>query len=388
MPDAEKVSGTFSGGVVEWGRLGLSLLVTAGLTASFFVQRSPSPFAAFAPGEPHARRAMFWERVDLGVKCGLCPFNCYIPEGGKGKCRVRMNRDGVLYTQNFGQLVSLAVDPIEKKPVFHMLPGTPILSLSTVGCPLRCTFCQNWSISQVHPERSKPVMTVRPEEIVGAALQRGFPSIAYTYGEPAVFYEFMYETARLAKRRGLRNVVVTSGYINPEPLRKLAPYLDVVKVDLKGLSDEFYSDEVSGLLPAVLGTLMLLKELKVLTEVVNLVVPTRNDSPADLDRLAKWVRENLGADTPLFFSRFHPDYRLRNLPPTPVETLEKAREIAMRNGLNFVYVGNVAGHPAENTYCPNDGTPLVEREGYLIRAVRLQDGACPVCGRKIPGIWR
>lgn len=371
------------------GLAGLAMSVSAGvcLIASFFALKSPVPFARNLPDARFAREAMYWEPMDLGVKCLLCPFNCYLTEGAKGHCRVRMNRDGTVYTQVYGQPVALAVDPIEKKPVFHMLPGSPILSLSTVGCPLRCGFCQNWSISQAYPEKARQGAALSPDEIVGAAVERGVPSIAYTYGEPAVFYEYMLETARLAKRRGLRNVVVTSGYINSEPLRKLAPYLDVVKVDLKGMSEEFYARDVGGRLESVLDTLRLLKELKVMVEVVNLVVPTRNDSDEDIKRLAEWVRENLGPDCPVFFSRFHPDYRFGNLPPTPVATLEKAVRIARRAGLNFVYIGNVPGHDAENTYCPNDGTILVRRRGFLVDRVNLKDGRCPACGRRIPGVW-
>lgn len=365
----------------------LSVSASTAFLVSFYAFKSPVPFARTAPDSRYAREAMFWERLDLGAKCMLCPFNCYLTEGAKGRCRVRMNRAGTVFTQVYGQPVALAVDPIEKKPVFHMLPGSRILSLSTVGCPLRCGFCQNWSISQAYPEKTRGAAALSPEEIVEAALERRIPSIAYTYGEPAVFYEYMLETARLAKRRGLRNVVVTSGYINPEPLRKLAPYLDVVKVDLKGMSEGFYASDVGGRLGSVLVTLRLLKELKIMVEVVNLVVPTRNDSDEDIARLAEWVRDNLGPDCPLFFSRFHPDYKFGNLPPTPVATLEKAVRIARRAGLNFVYVGNVPGHEAENTYCPNDGTVLVRRRGYLIERVSLRSGRCPVCGRKIPGVW-
>ena len=368
--------------------LGVSLGAAAGFTASFFALKSPRPFSASKPDAAFARVASFWKPLDMGVKCGLCPFNCYLPEGTRGKCRVRMSKDGSLYTMVYGHAVSLAVDPIEKKPVFHMLPGTAILSFATVGCPLKCTFCQNWTLSQSYPEEAKQGTLTSPEQIVNAALANRIPSIAYTYSEPAIFYEYMYDTARLAKARGLRNVVVTSGFINPEPLERIARYLDVVKVDLKGIDEGFYARDVGGWLAPVLLTLKTLHRMGVLVEVVNLVVPTRNDSDADFDALSRWVRDNMGPDCPLFFTRFHPDYKLRNLPPTPLETLEKARKIAMRNGLNFVYIGNVPGHEAENTYCPNDKTILVKRSGYLIEYVRIKEGRCPTCGRRIPGIWR
>jgi len=368
--------------------IGLSHLTAASLIAGFFVTKSPNPFRAIPVDADFAREGSFWKSADLGVKCSLCPFDCYLTEGARGKCRVRMNRGGVLYTMVYARAVSLNLDPIEKKPVFHMLPGTGILSFATVGCPLRCSFCQNWSLSQVYPEQAVKGEQLAPEAIVTAAVNNRIPSIAYTYGEPAVFYEYMHDTARLARKRGLRNVVVTSGYINPEPLRKLLPYLDVVKVDLKGIREEFYSTEVGGYLPAVLDTLKLLAKTGVQVEVVNLVVPGRNDGAEDFDLLTKWIRANMGPDTPLFFSRFHPDYKMRNLPPTPVATLERARAIALKNGLRFVYLGNVPGHPAESTYCPDDGTLLIERSGFQVGRINLAGDKCPKCGRKIPGIWR
>jgi pyruvate formate lyase activating enzyme len=372
-----------------WERSLVALSLTAGclLVASFFLLKTGKPFSALAPNALYNRVALFWEPKDMGVKCGLCPFNCYLPEGAKGLCRVRMNRGGTLYTQVFGQVVSVNVDPIEKKPVFHMLPGSGILSVSTVGCPLRCSFCQNWTISQAYPEQNREPSLLSPEEVVKEALERRIPSIAYTYGEPVAFFEYMLETAKLARQKGLRNVMVTSGFINPEPLEQLAPYMDVVKVDLKGMSEKFYEKEVGGYLQPVLDTLKLLKKRGVLVEVVNLVVPERNDSPEDFDRLSKWVAENLGTDCPVFFSRFHPDYRMQNLPPTPLKTLELARDISMKNGLQYVYLGNVPGHEGENTYCPHDHALLIERSGYLVKKNNLKKGRCPVCGMKIPGIW-
>jgi pyruvate formate lyase activating enzyme len=373
---------------VQYLLVGLSHLTAALLIAGFFISKSPNPFSLVPVNGRFAREAAFWSRADLGVQCVLCPFNCYLTEGARGRCRVRMNRGGALYTMVYGQAVSLNLDPIEKKPVFHMLPGTGILSFATVGCPLRCSFCQNWSLSQVYPEQAGKGDILTPEAIVAAAVNNRIPSIAYTYGEPAVFYEYMYDTAKLAKKRGLRNVVVTSGYINREPLLRLAPYLDVVKVDLKGIRAEFYESEVGGYLPAVLDTLKLLAKTGVQVEVVNLVVPGRNDSAEDFNQLAKWVRDNMGKDTPLFFSRFHPDYRLKNLPPTPIATLEMARKIALAVGLRYVYLGNVPGHPAESTYCPDDGTLLIERSGFQVGRISLVGGKCPKCGRKIPGIWR
>jgi pyruvate formate lyase activating enzyme len=367
--------------------IALSCAVACLLLVSFFLLKTGKPFSAVKPNGLYNRPALFWEPKDMGVKCGLCPFNCYLPDGAKGLCRVRMNRNGKLYTQVFGQVVSVNLDPIEKKPVYHMLPGTGILSVSTVGCPLRCSFCQNWTISQAYPEQNREPSLMSPEDLVNAALQRRIPSIAYTYGEPVAYFEYMLQTARLARQKGLRNVMVTSGFINPAPLERLAPYMDVVKVDLKGMSEKFYEKEVGGYLRPVLDALKLLKKLGVLVEVVNLVVPERNDTPEDFERLSRWVVENLGADCPLFFSRFHPDYRMLNLPPTPLKTLELARDISMKNGLQYVYLGNVPGHEGENTYCPHDRTLLIERSGYQVLQNKLKKGRCPVCGGKIPGIW-
>ena len=229
---------------------------------------------------------------------------------------------------------------------------------------------------------------VTPQDIVNMTIAKNIPSIAYTYGEPVIYYEYMLDTAKLAHEKELHNVMVTSGFINEKPLLELVQYFDVVKVDLKGMNEKFYREEVGGYLSSILNTLKTLKKTKVMVEVVNLVVPNRNDSDNDFNKLTKWVYDNLGPDTPLFFTRFHPDYKLSNIPPTPIKTLERARDIALKNGLNFVYIGNVHGNEAENTYCPNDGTLLIEREGYLIKKNILINGKCPVCGREIPGIWK
>jgi pyruvate formate lyase activating enzyme len=384
----------------ERARLGLSLTVTAVCLAGFLAAKSPRILALSVPDGSRVREAAWWHATDLGVQCDLCPFRCYLPEGSKGRCRVRFSRDGALWTGVWGQPVTVAVDPIEKKPVFHMLPGSAILSLATVGCPLRCDFCQNWAISQCDPETVRPpaeLVALRqtpgpgflpPADVVALAVKYRIPSIAFTYSEPAIFWEYMFDVAKLAKRHGLHNVMVTSGWINSEPLKALAPYLDVVKVDLKGIREDFYRTDVGARLGPVLDTLRLLKRLGVLVEVVNLVVPTRNDADADLERLARWVRDELGADTPLFFSRFHPDYRFTSVPATAVGVLDRARRIAMRAGLHYVYVGNVPGDEGENTYCPKDGTLLIRRSGYQILRYNLVDGRCPVCGHRIPGIWR
>ncbi|OGW82228.1 MAG: AmmeMemoRadiSam system radical SAM enzyme [Omnitrophica bacterium RIFCSPLOWO2_12_FULL_44_17] len=330
-----------------------------------------------------------WEKLAcLGVQCELCPFRCFLPEGSRGICKVRMNVAGKLRTLVYAQPVSVHIDPIEKKPVYHMLPGSRIFSIATVGCNLKCSFCQNWEISQSYPEQAKTSgQMLTPAEVVDAAIKSNSHAIAYTYSEPVVFYEYVLDTAKLAKQKGLRNVMVSAGYINPEPLKKLAPYFDVIKIDLKGFNEQFYRKVVGGDLKFVLETLKELKHLGVFTEIVNLVVPGLNDDMDEITEMCKWIHENLGPDTPLFFSRFTPQYRLGNLPPTPVETLEKAREIALKSGLRYVYIGNVTGHSAENTYCPNCGQVLIRRYGYAVLENHIRKGRCIFCGKEIPGIW-
>ena len=388
------------------------------LAAAALVSRFPPPgtLGALCPvGNPSVVEARFQRRACNGVQCGLCPFHCFLPEGVRGRCKVRMASGGRLKSLVYGRPVSVHIDPIEKKPVFHLLPGSWIYSLATAGCNLACRGCQNWEISQIHPEQAPAKLTVPaslslfqgpdgrvygsvkteevshlpPERVVEAALKTRSKSIAYTYSEPVVFYEYMYDTAKLAKSKGLRNVMVSGGYIDPAPLAELAPYMDVVKVDLKGFDPAFYKDFSGGELGPVKRTLKTLKSLGVLTEVVNLVVPTLNDRPEDLRALAGWVRDELGRDTPLFFSRFSPNYRLQNLPQTPDSTLTSARDAALEAGLRFVYVGNLPGSPGENTLCPKCGRVLVRRAGYAVLENLLtpNKGRCPYDGTRIPGVW-
>lgn len=371
-------------------RLILALNIIFCLVLAVIIAFNPPPNTVhnFAALDCERIKTALWQKpACLGVQCTLCPFYCFLSEGGRGLCRVRMNVSGELKTLVYAQPVSVHIDPIEKKPVYHMLPGSRIFSFATVGCNLRCNFCQNWEISQSYPEEAKGEL-LTPEEAVESAVKSGCNSIAYTYSEPVVFYEYVLDTARLAKAKGLRNVLVSACYINPEPLRKLAPYFDVIKIDLKGLNERFYRDTVGGELKFVLETLKELKKTGVLIEVVNLVVPALNDNMSEIKQMCEWIYRNLGADTPLFFSRFAPQYRLTNLPPTPIETLEEARNIALKTGLRYVYLGNVAGHPAENTYCPRCAKVLVRRYGYAILENNIiKNGKCPACGESIPGIW-
>ena len=321
-----------------------------------------------------------------GVRCVLCPRRCILREGERGTCKVRVNMGGELRTLVYGKLLALRPDPIEKKPLFHVLPGSRALSLATVGCNLHCTFCQNWEISQAYPEKAAH-RHFDPEQIVGLALRLGCHTIAYTYTEPTIFYEYMLDTAKLARKRGLRNLWITCGYINPEPLRELCKYLDAANVDLKGFSEAFYRKYCFGRLEPVLTTLKILKEEDVFFEITNLVIPGANDDPADIRRLCKWIVADLGPDTPLHFSRFFPKYKMSKGSPTPVNTLLQARDIAIEEGLRYVFIGNVYVQGAEDTRCPKCGKLLVQRRGYTARAHAVDKGRCRYCGTPIPGIW-
>lgn len=320
------------------------------------------------------------------VKCNLCPRGCVISEGHRGECGVRENRGGKLYTMVYGNPCALNNDPIEKKPFYHFLPGTLAFSIATAGCNLHCLYCQNWDISQKRPEETVNY-DAPPEAVVSAALSRQSTSVAYTYSEPTIFYEYMLDTAHLARINGLRNVVISAGYINPDPLRQLCRVVDAIKIDLKGFNREFYRRVCSAERDPVLESIKTIHQEGVHLEIVNLVVPTLNDDLDELRELARWVRDNVGPDVPLHFTRFHPMYKLTNLPPTPVETLERAYDIAKEEGLHYVYVGNVPGHPGNNTLCPQCGRLLIARTGFSVMEYYLRDGKCPTCGTAIPGVW-
>jgi pyruvate formate lyase activating enzyme len=297
-----------------------------------------------------------------------------------------MNLDGELVSLVYGRPVAVHVDPIEKKPLYHFQPGSLSFSVATAGCNLACRFCQNWEISQAAPEEVPPY-DLPPEKLVEEAEEAGCSSIAYTYTEPIIFYEYMLDTARLAHQRGMRNVMITAGYINEGPLRELCQHVDAANVDLKSIRDAYYRQVCYGRLDPVLNTLKVLVDCGVWVEVTNLVVPTLNDHEEDLRDLSRWVLENLGEDVPLHFSRFFPTYRLTNKPPTPVATLRDARETALQEGLHHVYVGNVVTGSGSHTVCPGCGETLIEREGYSIIENRIEDGRCPECGTEIEGVW-
>ncbi len=320
------------------------------------------------------------------VQCELCPRQCRVSKGQRGFCRVRENRDGKYYSLVYGNPCAIHLDPIEKKPFFHVLPATTSFSLATAGCNFQCKFCQNWEISQSSPEDLYNY-EVSPETVVKKAGEAGARSVAYTYVEPTVFYEYMVDIGLLAKKRGLLNVCHSNGFINPEPLRNLCKVMDAANVDLKGFRDDFYAEICGGQLQPVLESLKIYKQSKVHLEITNLVIPTKNDDLAILNEMCSWIKEELGADTPIHFSRFYPLYKLKNLPPTPVSTLEKARMAALSAGLEYVYIGNVPGHEGENTFCPKCKKVVIKRSGYIVGEVNLKEGKCKYCGKPIPGIW-
>ncbi len=320
------------------------------------------------------------------VECRLCPRRCRLREGERGDCRVRIHLDGKLQTLVYGNPCAVHVDPIEKKPLFHVLPATGAFSIATAGCNLHCQFCQNWQISQRPPEETDNY-DMPPQRVVARALNTNCRSIAYTYSDPIIFYEYMLDTARLARQYGLLNLMVTAGYIEREPMLELCPLIDAANVDLKGISEDYYRKMAGASLKPVLDTIMLMKKNNVWVELTNLVVPTWNDSARDIRRLCRWIARHPGIDTPLHFSRFWPMHRLRNLPPTPVATLQRARQIALEEGLRYVYVGNVPGDPGNNTYCPHNGNLLIKRQGYAILENNMAEGKCKFCGKAIAGIW-
>jgi len=361
-------------------KLGFGILIIFSLIYLCF-----SPPVSFT--EETLKEALFYKKLDKKqVQCQLCPRRCTIANGQRGYCGVRENREGTLYTLVYAKPVAIHIDPIEKKPLFHFLPSTTAFSIATAGCNLKCKFCQNWEISQAKPEDVQ-YSYIEPKDLIKKVKESGSPTIAYTYTEPTIFYEYMLETAKLAKKEGIRNVMHSCGYINEEPLRQLAKYLDAANIDLKGFTNDYYLKISDATLEPVLKSLKILKEEGVHIEITNLILPGYNDDQDTIRKMCLWIKENLGNDVPLHFSRFFPMYKLTSLSPTPVETLEIARKIALESGLKYVYIGNVGGHSAENTYCPRCKKVLIERRGYFVLQNNIVDGKCKFCGEKIEGIW-
>ena len=348
---------------------------------------TPRPGELVEGGELPAREASWYKKLDGNkVECQLCPQGCKVADMERGTCGVRENRGGTYYTLVHSLACSLHADPIEKKPFFHVLPGELALSYATAGCNVECKFCQNWEISQFRPEQVQSYW-LPPESLVEMAKRSGSKLTAATYSEPVVFWEYVRDVATAARAAGLRPTIVSNGFIQEQPLREVLPLLDAVKVDLKAFTETFYQEQVRGKLEPVLKTLEIIRGAGVWLEIVVLLVPTLNDSEDEVRRLAAWVKEHLGPEVPLHFTRFHPTYRLTNLPPTPVETLERAWRAATAEGLRFVYLGNVPGHAGENTWCPGCQKLLIKRLGMVTLENRLKSGACPDCQRRIPGVW-
>jgi pyruvate formate lyase activating enzyme len=339
--------------------------------------------------DPGGSEALLYERRPDGtVVCHLCAHRCRIRPGLRGICGVRENREGTLLTLVRDRAISAEVDPIEKKPFFHFLPGTLAYSIATVGCNFHCLFCQNWTISQWPRERRGPVPgeAARPEDIVARARAAGCATVAYTYTEPTVFFELALETCRLAAAGGLRNVFVTNGYMTREALQLIAPVLDGANVDLKSFSDTYYRRVCGATLPPVLETIEVMRGLGVWVEVTTLLIPGRNDSDEEVTALAGWLA-GVDPDMPWHVSAFYPAYRMTDVPPTSTRALHRAAEIGRRAGLRHVYTGNVPGDPWEHTVCPGCGRRLIRRHGYRVLENVVTDGRCPDCRAPIAGVW-
>jgi len=350
------------------------------------------PLAARAAEQKHPHlsdhEALAYKKLPGGkVLCQLCPRACTANDGQRGYCGVRENQGGVYKTLVYARPCSLQKDPIEKKPLFHVLPGTFAFSIATAGCNLECQFCQNWRLSQFLPEDLEPVYCP-PDKVAEAAQKSKCKTIAYTYNEPTIFYEYMLDCARAGNKAGVRSVMISNGFINPEPMKVLCKELAAVKIDLKAFSEAFYRRYVRGELKPVLATLELLKKLGMHFEIVNLLIPALNDGEEDIKKMTGWVLEKLGADVPMHFTRFHPAYKMTNLTPTPLKSLERAREIAAKAGVHYAYTGNAPGLEYESTYCHNCGKKIISRYGMHASAVNIKDGKCEFCETKIPGVWK
>jgi pyruvate formate lyase activating enzyme len=336
--------------------------------------------------ELYKKVAMFQEETPRGIMCRICPNECVLKEGEISDCRNRIVRKSKLYTMAYGNPCSANVDPIEKKPLYHFLPGSRAFSIATAGCNLVCLNCQNWAISQTSPDKTRN-FDLPPERVVKESIRNNCLSIAYTYSEPVTFYEYTYETAVIAEKSGIKNVFKSNGYINPEPLKKLCTVLDAANIDLKSFNDNTYLKLTGGKLQPVLDALKIYKDMGVWLEITNLIVPTWTDNTDEIGLMCKWLSENGFKDTPLHFSRFYPTYKLEQLPPTPVGLLKTAYRIATGEGLQYVYIGNVPGNEMADTKCPNCGTTVIARQGYRITTNNINDGRCIKCNTIIEGVW-
>jgi len=334
----------------------------------------------------HTREAMYYSETPKGIRCLVCPNECDIKEGETGDCRNRINKGSKLYTTAYGNPCAVHVDPIEKKPLYHFYPNSMAYSIATAGCNLACLNCQNWSISQTSPDKTRNY-DLMPDALVNEAVKSSCKSIAYTYSEPITFYEYTYHASQKAREKGIKNVMVSAGFINEKPLRQLCKVIDAANIDLKSFSEEIYLKLNNGKLKPVLEGLKIFNEEGVWLEITNLVIPGWTDDLEMIKRMCNWLVENGLENSPLHFSRFHPQYKLNKIAPTPVSTLVKARELALSEGVKYVYIGNVPGNEAENTYCPNCKTKVVERKGYQVNKTGIQNGKCTKCNETIHGLW-
>lgn len=332
------------------------------------------------------RSEWFTQLGQNNIRCDLCPKECVLAPGDRSPCNVRENRDGNGYTLAYGNPALVQEDPIERKPFYHVMPSSRVLSICTAGCNLSCKFCELWDIALVRPEEVHAYQ-MTPEDVIDHAQSCGVSAISFAFGEPVAFYEYMSDIAELAKNAALKRLIHTAGFIKPEPLNAICGKLDAAIVDLKSFDPNFYRDVVGGELEPVLRTLKTMRESGLHIEITHLVIPTLNDDFELIGRMCDWIVSELGADTPIHFSRFYPLYKLSALPRTPVATLDRAREVARKAGLNYVYIAKVIGHEGENTFCANCGEMIIHRVGFMVEEKALKSGKCGFCGYTIPGLW-
>ena len=333
-----------------------------------------------------SKEAQFYSVTPRGVKCLICPNECTLKLNEFGDCRNRTNFNNKLYSIAYGNPCAVHVDPIEKKPLYHFMPASKAFSIATAGCNLACLNCQNWTISQFSPKETQNY-DLMPDKVISKCIEANCQSIAYTYSEPISFYEYTYDTALLAKESGIKNVLVSAGYINEKPLRKLSKVIDAANIDLKSFSESIYLNLNAGKLEPILNTLKILREENVWLEITNLIVPSWTDDFDMIKKMCDWLYENNLHDAPLHFSRFHPMYKLKQLPATPYSTLKKAHDIAIESGIQYVYIGNAPGKDIQNTYCPNCKELVIERKGYRIITNKITDNKCINCNELIHGVW-
>lgn len=331
--------------------------------------------------------AMYQEETARGILCRICPNECVLKEGELSECNNRKVYKSKLYTLAYGNPCSVNIDPMEKKPLYHFLPGSRAFSIATAGCNLVCLNCQNWTISQTSPDKTRN-FNLMPAKVVEECINKGCESIAYTYSEPVTFYEYVYDTASIARQAGIKNIMKSNGYINPDPLKKLCTYIDAANIDLKAFNESTYLKLAGGKLQPVLDSLKIYRDMGVWLEITNLVIPTWTDNMDEIRQMCRWLSDNGFKKTPIHFSRFYPTYKLEQLPPTPISILNRAAQIASEEGLIYVYTGNVPGHELSDTFCPKCKERLIIREGFRVTGINIKDGKCNKCGNIIEGVWK